>query len=195
MPTTTILGLLFRHATNWDAATASWVGGTPIIGPVEPVSITVDDDGISLDSVYAVIGNGCTNVQPMIVDLSLTADLLVDGEAELRNPPPPPNRQWAFRYAAGAIAPAQYSILGNVLLLGRTDDGHYRTPTVLEALRAIALAGQLDDGLRVCVQHSPLDYVNSLRAQGFGDCALSSQPGFDEGLREANAAPATKVQA
>lgn len=109
----------------------------PVDGPVAPVSIRATQ---VLEDLYREMR--CSMVE--IVVLAPGVDLWCDEEALLVQPPQF-NRAWLTRHCAGIMRRA---LCGNVIALGRTDDGNARSLTLDEADEAIARVVAINRELR-----------------------------------------------
>jgi hypothetical protein len=94
----------------------------PVDGPAAPVAIRSDR---VLEDLYRAMR--CSMVE--IVVLTSGVDLWCDEEALLKQPIQP-NRCWLARHCATVI---ERPLCGDVVALGRTDDGNTRSLTVDEA--------------------------------------------------------------
>ncbi len=117
----------------------------PVAGPVAPVSIREDH---WLEDLYREMR--CSMVQ--IVVLAPGIDLLCDEEARFANPLQP-NRVWLARRCNAIV---RWPMFGDVVVLGRTEDGtRSRSLTLDEADEAIVRVMATNRELAVGGDHRP----------------------------------------
>jgi len=143
-----IRGLLFKHVDGWDKIPDDDSDprryASVTVGALVPVILYPDTPcgDTHLKALYEAIG--CDMVERVVLDASgAAAELYIDEEGLLRQAPP--NRMWSY-VAPTRVIKDWYKILGHAVAVGvDRDRGVLRTPTLEEALRAVALTNQLGD--------------------------------------------------